>query len=150
LIEQKNGITCTSNSKGAFHLFEQSAFIAHNFQTMRNHSIAPSEDFLQNLNLAIEAHISDPRLRINRLLRMVGMSRTDLHRKLDRTVGMSATQYIRHIRLRRAAELLVKHPDWCVYEVAWEVGFDNQSYFTKKFKEIFGCCPIEWRKHMFA
>jgi AraC-like DNA-binding protein len=115
---------------------------------MRNHSAALSEDFLQNLNLAIETHISDPRLCVNRLLRIVGMSRTDLHRKLGRTVGMSTTKYVRQIRLRRAAELLTKHPEWCVYEVALEVGFNNQSYFTKKFKQAFGCCPGEWREQL--
>lgn len=44
------------------------------------------------------------------MTRFVGMSRTDLHRKLEKTVGMSATEYIRFVRLYKAAELLIKEP----------------------------------------
>lgn len=109
--------------------------------------------FLHNLNSQIEGHISDETLTVHRLLRLIAMSRTNLHRKLTRSVGMSATEYIRHVRLHRAATLLLENRDWTVYRVALEVGFNSQSYFTKRFREVFGICPAAWRlqnlEHMY-
>ena len=102
--------------------------------------------FLQNLNAQIEEHIFDDNLTVTVLLRLLAMSRTNLHLKLVRSVGMSTTGYIRHIRLRRAAALLLEKREWSVYQVAQEVGFNSQSYFTKRFHEKFGVCPVVWRE----
>lgn len=101
--------------------------------------------FLRRFNHSLNNHIYDPDLSVHKLLRLVGMSRTDLHRKLDRSAGMSATGYIRHLRLQRAAALLQAHPDWSIQQVALEVGFSSQSYFTKRFREMFGVCPHSLR-----
>jgi AraC-like DNA-binding protein len=114
---------------------------------MKNPVTVPDDDFLQNLNLAIERHLSDSHLGVSKLLRIVGMSRTDLHRKLERTVGMSATRYFRYVRLQRAADLLRQQPQSSISDIAFEVGFNSQSYFTRKFKAMFGCCPEHWKKH---
>lgn len=108
-------------------------------------SALPGEVFLQNLTQAIEKHIDDPDLDINKLLRLVGMSRTDLHRKLDKAVGMSATEYLRHVRLQHAAQLLRTEFAWSIYQITNEVGFNSQSYFSRRFKEVFGCCPKKYR-----
>ena len=108
-------------------------------------AITSSLVFLEKLNIQLQAHLSDHTLDVHRLTRLVGMSRTDLHRKLSRTVGMSTTEYIRLQRLQRAAELLEERPGWSVYQVAMEVGFDNHSYFSRRFKEAFGKCPVAWR-----
>lgn len=113
--------------------------------TMYAQAYPYQDPFLQNLNVQIETHVSDSSLTIRRLLRLVGMSRTDLHRKLSRATGMSATAYLRHLRLQRAAGLLKEHPHWSIYQVALEVGFESQSYFTRKFKEQFGVCPVAFR-----
>lgn len=111
--------------------------------------IAPyptQERFLQTLDSQIETHLSDHTLTVKRLLRLVGMSRSDLHRKLEKTVGMSTTEYVRQKRLEKAAELLKQKSEWSVYQVALEVGFENQSYFSRRFKEVFGRCPGAWRE----
>ena len=102
--------------------------------------------FLTTLNCQIEKHLSDNTLSITRLIRLVGMSRTDLHRKLDIAVGMSATEYIRYIRLNKAAQLLVLEREWSVYQICMEVGFNDQSYFTRRFRELFGVCPLTFRE----
>lgn len=107
--------------------------------------LSPQLAFLHSLNLQIGPHLSDPSLSVKRLLRLVGMSRTDLHRKLKCAAGMSATEYLRHIRLSEAAILLKKEPHWSIYQIALEVGFSSQSYFTRKFKERFGMCPKTYR-----
>lgn len=101
--------------------------------------------FLQDLNVQIASHLSDSSLSVNRLLRLVGMSRTDLHRKLKLSTGMSATAYIRHHRLNKAAELLRTHKDWCIDSIALEAGFHNLGHFYRMFKEKFGCSPGVWR-----
>ncbi len=108
--------------------------------------ISPAPYFLIELKTQIEQHLSDTSLNVKKLTRLVGMSRTDLHRKLKRSVGMSATEYVRYIRLRRGARLLRECPHWSVYQVALEVGFDSQSYFSRRFKEVFGVCPMDWRE----
>lgn len=102
-------------------------------------------DFLQNLDFQISSHLSDSSLSVNRLLRLMGMSRTDLHRKTKLLAGMSTTAYVRHHRLNKAAELLRIHQDWCIDSIAIEAGFHNLGHFYRMFKEKFGCSPGEWR-----
>lgn len=102
--------------------------------------------FLTVLNSEIEKNLSDNNLSIQKMTRLVGMSRTDLHRKLHKAVGMSATKYIRFIRLQRASTLLLENQEWSVSYISLEVGFNNQSYFTTKFKELFGVCPCAFRE----
>ncbi len=101
--------------------------------------------FIKTLDALIEQHLNDTNLTINRLTRLVGMSRTDLHRKLENTVGMSASAYIRHIRLQKAAKLLINEPNLSICQVSVEVGFTNQSYFNKRFREVFSVCPNTFR-----
>lgn len=115
---------------------------------MKNTSISLTQQpqFLLTLNSQIEIHLSDSNLTINKMTRLVGMSRTDLHRKLEKTVGMSASEYIRFVRLHKAAELLIKEPEWSIYRISLEVGFINQSYFTRRFHELFGVCPVMFRE----
>ena len=107
--------------------------------------VPPNEIFLQNLTHTIETYLDDPHLDINKLLKLVGMSRTDLHRKLGKTVGMSATKYLRYVRLHHGAQLLVTELTWSIYQIAFEVGFNSQSYFTRRFTEVFGCSPKKYR-----
>lgn len=102
--------------------------------------------FLTKLNGQIEKHLSDNTLTIEKVTRLVGMSRTDLHRKLEMSVGMSATEYIRFIRLHKAAELLILEREWSVYQICIEVGFHDQSYFTRRFREFFGVSPLTFRE----
>ncbi|MEO1259683.1 MAG: helix-turn-helix domain-containing protein [Bacteroidota bacterium] len=102
-------------------------------------------DFLKKINDHIQQNLSDETLNVQRLTRLIGMSRSDLHRKLTKATGLSATAYIRLVRLRRAADLLWQHPEWGIYQVALEVGFGNQSYFSRRFKEVFGVSPVDWR-----
>ncbi|MBK9013648.1 MAG: helix-turn-helix transcriptional regulator [Saprospiraceae bacterium] len=76
---------------------------------------------------------------------MLTMSRAQLHRKLTALTGMSATHFIRLVRLRRAKELLLT-TNLSISEIAYEVGFRDPNYFSRTFTEEFGTPPSETRK----
>lgn len=105
-----------------------------------------SNNFLETLNTQIESHLHDANFDIGRLLRTMGMSRTDLHRKLKQCVGMSATEYIRYVRVQRAAALLAEHPDWSMSNIAYAVGFSSPSYFTRTFEEFYREAPSTYKR----
>lgn len=114
---------------------------------MEHYLPAPPENTgLRQLTAQIEPHLGDPDLSISRLTRLLAMSRTKLHRKLKSYVGMSASAYIRCLRIRKAADLLLRNPEWSVFQVAMEVGFANQSYFSKCFKNYFNISPTLFRR----
>lgn len=105
-----------------------------------------NSSLLQRIEQQIHTHLSDPDFKVPKLLRAVGISRTDLHRKLTRMVGMSATEYIRHVRLQHAKKLLLEEPEWSIGQISFEVGFNSQSYFARAFIEVYGECPTCYRK----
>ncbi len=104
------------------------------------------DPLFRHLHFQIANNIDDPNLDISKLLKLTALSRTSLHRVLCRTVGMSATAYVRYIRLQRAAKLLIDNPEYNISEIAYQVGFSSPNYFSRKFSECFGLTPSEWRK----
>jgi len=73
-------------------------------------------------------------------MKMMHMSRTQLHRKIKEITGLSTTEFIRSIRLREAAKLLKLNSDY-VTQVGYQIGFSDHSYFSKCFKKQFGVSP---------
>ncbi|WP_133259726.1 helix-turn-helix transcriptional regulator [Pseudochryseolinea flava] len=72
-----------------------------------------------------------------------GMSRTQLYRKLKAITGQSANEFIRTMRLKRAAQLL-EQQQLTVAEVTYEVGFTDLQHFRECFKKLFGVTPSEY------
>lgn len=105
--------------------------------------------FLQKLNKHIEKHLSDATLNVERLARHLDMSRSELHRKLAQSVGMSPSDYLCFVRLHHASQLLLDEPDWSINRVAHRTGFDDVARFSKKFKEVFEMTPTAFRKVYF-
>jgi signal transduction histidine kinase/DNA-binding response OmpR family regulator len=103
------------------------------------------EAFLTRVLAVIEQHMSDPEFDVERLGREVGLSRSQLHRKLRALTNQPPTLLIRSIRLQRAAEFL-KQEAGSVAEVAYRVGFSSQAYFAKCFREQFGYAPKEYSR----
>ncbi len=106
---------------------------------------SPEKQFLEKVEAAIEAHLADPEFDTLRLLRELGMSRMQLHRKLKAITGFSTALFIRRYRLRRAKQLL-ETTDAPVSEIAWQTGFPNLSWFSQAFREAYGQPPSETRK----
>ena len=103
------------------------------------------EQFLKKAMDVIEKHISEPEFSLDEFGRETGMSRTQLHRKVRALTDHSPHNFIRFIRLKHAAELLIKGAG-NVTEIAYDVGFSSLSHFAKAFKEQFGKTPSDYIK----
>lgn len=103
------------------------------------------ENFLNRCISAVEKHMSDSEFSVEELGKEVGMSRSQLHRKLKALIDQSTSEFIRNIRLKRAAEL-VKNKYGNTAEIAYEVGFNSVSYFIKCYKEVYGKTPGDLEK----
>jgi signal transduction histidine kinase/CheY-like chemotaxis protein len=100
------------------------------------------EKFLQRVIDVIEEYMGDEAFSIEDLGREVGMSRSQLHRKLKAMTGKSSSLFLRSLRLQRAMDLLRQGAGTSA-EIAYTVGFSSPAYFTKCFREQFGMTPGE-------
>jgi YesN/AraC family two-component response regulator len=107
---------------------------------------SPDERFLQKAIEIIEHHIADPDFDIEQYASEIGVSRMQLYRKFDALTEMTVKEFIRHIRLKRAAQLLVQKK-MNVSEVAYAVGFRDLSHFRKCFKQEFGMSATDYSEN---
>ena len=104
---------------------------------------SPDERFLQKAIVVVENNIADPDLDIERFASEIGVSRMQLYRKLNALTEMTVKEFVRNIRLKRAAQLLVQKK-LNISEVAYAVGFKDLSHFRKCFKQEFGMSASEY------
>jgi len=104
---------------------------------------SPDERFLQKAIGVVESNIADPDLDIDRFATEIGVSRMQLYRKLHAMTEMTVKEFVRDIRLKRAAQLLVQKR-MNVSEVAYAVGFKDLSHFRKCFRQEFGMSASEY------
>jgi DNA-binding response OmpR family regulator len=100
------------------------------------------EKFLDKLIALVEINMGDEKFGVEQLGEELGMSRSQLHRKLKALLDQGPNQFIRFFRLQRAHDLL-KQKAATASEIAYQVGFSSPSYFTKCFHEQFGYTPSE-------
>lgn len=105
----------------------------------------PDDKFLAKLVSIIEENISDPEFGTLKISREVGVSRTQLYRKMAALTEMTVKEFIRSIRLKKAAQMIVQD-QVNISEAAYAVGFLQVAYFRKCFKEMFGMTPSEYIK----
>lgn len=103
------------------------------------------ELFVHQVVESVENNISRSEYSIEELCRDVAMSRMQLYRKLKALTGLSANEFIRTMRLKRAAQLLEQN-QLTIAEVTYEVGFTDLPYFRECFKKMFGVTPSEYAK----
>ena len=102
-------------------------------------------DFLSKITGVIEENISNEQFGVSELANEIGMSRSNLLRKIKKSTNLSVSQFIRQLRLKNAMEML-KTEDLTVSEVSYEVGFGSTSYFVKCFHDHYGYPPGEVAK----
>lgn len=100
------------------------------------------KQFLEQLNEFILQQMGEEELSIEDIAKAMAMSRTQLFRKLKALLNQSPSEFLRNIRLNKAKQLLVEKQG-NVSEIAYQVGFSSQKYFSTKFKEKFGLSPSE-------
>lgn len=118
----------------------------YNEITLKSNGIAISEEykaFLQKCIEVVEAHLTDQQFNIKVMAQEVGMSHSNLYRKVKSLSGYTVTAFIRLIRLRKAAEMLI-NTDYNINQVALETGFNNIKYFRSQFFKLFGVNPSDF------
>jgi len=104
---------------------------------------SPDEQLMEKINKAIQERMADNNFRVETLAGIVGISRVHLHRKLKELTQLTASDYIRSVRLKRAAELISSRK-MNVSEVAYATGFANLSHFSAAFKNYYGVSPRDY------
>ncbi len=105
----------------------------------------PSADkaLMEKIMQVIESRISDPTLTAEDLSRDIGMSRVHLFRRMKKITGQPPSDFIRKIRLQKAAQLLDGNTGF-IKEIAFDVGFTSLSYFSRCFHDFYGIKPSEY------
>jgi len=104
--------------------------------------LSMDEAFLKQLDAIVETHLEDEQFGVEELAKELGLSRSQLHRKLDGLTGKSTSQYIREYRLEKAMEMLQNNVA-TASEIAYQVGFGSPTYFNSSFNKYYGYPPGE-------
>ena len=109
---------------------------------MNSHSTS-EQQFLDKLNTFIENNLGNERYGVSELANNMGMSRSNLHRKVSKITGKTVTSLISKARLNRAL-ILLRESSMNISDVAIESGFSSLTYFTKCFKNYYGVPPSKF------
>lgn len=101
------------------------------------------EQFLGQLETVLDKHLTNPDFSAEIFSKEMLVSRMQLHRKLKALTGQTTSEFLRSQRLKLAVTLL-KSNNTSISEIGYAVGFNDPSYFTKSFKQEFGCSPSEF------
>ena len=101
------------------------------------------QKFLEKATEVVEQHLANSNFSVEIFGKEMAMSRVQLHRKLTALINQSASRFIRTVRLKRAAEMLADKSA-NVSGAAYDVGFNNLSWFAKCFHEQYGISPSDF------
>ena len=102
-----------------------------------------NDALMERIMKVVNANLSNADFTVDMLTKEVGLSRAQLHRKMKEITGVSTTEFIRNLRMEQAARL-IKEKKLNVTQVAYSVGFNNQTHFSTVFKKYFGQTPTEF------
>ncbi|MGC4102392.1 hybrid sensor histidine kinase/response regulator transcription factor [Ferruginibacter sp.] len=102
-----------------------------------------SDKLIQKVVAYIEENLTDTQLSVENLSKHVGMSRSTLYSKLLELTGQTPVEFIRSVKLDKAAQLLA-NSEMNVAEIAYTVGFSTPNYFTKSFRAKYNMLPSEY------
>lgn len=102
------------------------------------------EKLMQKVLKVINKNLNNPDLNAEMIAAEVGISRVHLYRKLKELTNQSTRDFIRNIRLKQAEILLKSEKNYNMSEIAQLVGFNNTTYFSNAFKELYGVSPSKY------
>jgi len=139
-------------------LLERIRMLLINREKLREHfihqlpvEISPSKDtnlersFMKRFNALIEEYLSDPDFGAQQLGESMGLSRSQLYRKVKAILGYSVNDYINKVRIKKACQLLLEE-DMSISEIAQMVGFSSATYFSTVFKNHLQMRPSEYKE----
>ena len=107
-----------------------------------DHEEAKALTFMERATAAMEQHYMDSEFGIEEFAESIGMSRSQLSKRMNAEAGMSAGHFIRDYRLRIARQMLIDNvANRNIKEIAYRVGFNDPKYFTRCFTNLYGCSP---------
>jgi signal transduction histidine kinase/ligand-binding sensor domain-containing protein/CheY-like chemotaxis protein/AraC-like DNA-binding protein len=118
-----------------------------NAVTLKPYASAAGEhkEFIERCIVIVEQHLQDPGFTITDFCKEIGMSHPSLYKKVKAVSGLTVNVFIRYLRLRKAAELLI-NTDKTIVEVTYITGFNDIRYFREQFHKLFEMNPSEYVK----
>lgn len=104
----------------------------------------PEGAFIEKAIAIVEEHMTNEDFDIQSLMEKLHMSQSTLYRKIKSLTGLSLTGFIRSVRLKNAAELILASDDK-LNAIAYKVGFSDYKHFKESFKKQFDCLPSEFK-----
>jgi signal transduction histidine kinase/CheY-like chemotaxis protein/sugar lactone lactonase YvrE len=105
---------------------------------------ADNDLFINKVEETIKSNITNPQFSVEYLSDQLNISRVQLHRKIKSITGNTPSEFIRNYRLKLAAQYIISGKTRMT-QIAYEVGFNNPSYFAEQFKKFFGNSPSEYK-----
>jgi signal transduction histidine kinase/DNA-binding response OmpR family regulator len=133
LLEQRKQLTAR---------FKESA-LKEQVEVKEKREPSLDEKFLNRVRECVEANLADPKFGVEMLAEEMNLSRTQLFRKFKAIVDVSPSEFINEIRLQRAAKM-IRYKEDTLAQICYSVGFNEQSYFAKRFRKKFGKSPSEY------
>lgn len=115
-------------------------------QEHADHKISRKQnEFIEKVTHIVEEHLDDPKFSVQMLAEAISMSYSNFYRRIKSICGKSANEFIRLVRLRKVAQLLIE-TEYNVSEAAFAAGFNDIKYFRAKFLKLYGMKPSEYKK----
>jgi signal transduction histidine kinase/ligand-binding sensor domain-containing protein/CheY-like chemotaxis protein len=124
--------------KRIFQKFERDGFAG----IMHKRTDSPETKFLREVISIVQQHMGDRDFDADQLARKLFLSESQVYRKLKAVSGKSTAIFIRSVRLQKARELIIT-TDLSISQIAYEVGFNDPSWFSRAFKDEFGKTPTD-------
>lgn len=139
--EQENDLTISNTASPKLELITDQG---DDHKRSILHDINLENAFVIKAKNEIEMHLSEADFNVEKLCRLLALSNSQVHRKLSALTGLSATHFIRYVRLIKAKELMIDSR-FKIAAIAIDCGFNDPAYFSRVFKKEFGLTPQKWR-----
>ncbi len=110
------------------------------FESVKENQLSPEEKLVHQAIEIVEANLGDTNFNVQRLAELLFQSQSSLYRKIKTVTGKSLVEFVRDIRLRKAAQL-IQEGELSITEIAYKVGFSSIKYFRQCFKKLYQVTP---------